>query len=285
MMKIFLAGATGAIGRLLVPLLVQAGHEVYGTTRSPSKTASITAAGGHPIVVDALDRDGLFAALAAAQPEVVLHMMTDLNDRNFAANTNLRIEGTRNLVDAALAAGSVKRIIAESIAWMYGAGDAPATEDEPLDVNAPEGRLRGVKAVQALEQAAAEIPISIILRFGIFYGPATWYARDGFTADQVRRGELPASDAVTSFIHVADAAQAVLQSLDWPAGIYNITDDEAAAGKDWLPIYANLLGTPQPPIKNGAESWERGASNTKARAHGWQPQYLTWRNGFLADLT
>lgn len=284
-MRIFLAGATGAIGRLLVPLLVQSGCEVYGTTRSAAKAASITAAGGHPIVVDALDRDGLFAALAEVQPKVVLHMLTDLNDRNFAANTNLRIEGTRNLVDAALAAGSVKRIIAESISWMYGSGDAPATEDEPLDVNAPEARLRGVKAVQSLEQAASELPNSIILRFGIFYGPGTWYAREGFTADQVRRGELAASDAVTSFIHVADAAQSVLHALDWSAGIYNIVDNEPAAGTDWLPIYADLLSAPKPPVKNGAEGWERGASNAKAKLQGWQPQYATWRDGFTTDLT
>ncbi len=284
-MKIFLAGATGAIGRLLVPLLVQAGHDVTGTTRRPEKAASITAAGGHPVVVDALDRDGLFAALATAQPDVLLHMMTDLNGRDFAANTNLRIEGTRNLVDAALAAGSVKRIIAESIAWMYGAGNTPATEDQPLDLDAPEGRLRGVKAVQALEQAAGELPTSVILRFGIFYGPGTWYARDGFTADQVRRGELTANDAVTSFIYVADAAQAVINALDWPAGIYNIADDEPTIGKNWLPIYANLLDAPQPPITDGAEKWERGASNTKAKTQGWQPKYPTWRNGFISDLS
>ncbi|MCA0454128.1 MAG: NAD(P)-dependent oxidoreductase [Chloroflexi bacterium] len=284
-MRIFLAGATGAIGRLLVPLLVQSGWEVYGTTRRAEKAASITAAGGHPIVVDALDRDGLFKALAEVQPKVVLHMMTDLNDRDFAANTNLRIEGTRNLVDAALAAGSVERIIAESIAWMYGAGDAPAQEDEPLDLNAPEARLRGVKAVQALETTASELPVSIIMRFGIFYGPGTWYARDGFTADQMRRGELVANDAVTSFIHVADAAQAVIHALDWPDGNYNITDDEPAAAKDWLPIYANLLDAPPPPLKDGAGNWERGASNAKAKAQGWQPKYRTWRDGFINDLT
>lgn len=283
-MRLFLAGATGAIGRLLVPLLVQQGYEVYGTTRRAEKAASITAAGGHAIVVDALNRDGLFKALAEVQPKVVLHMMTDLNDRDFAANTNLRIEGTRNLVDAAVAA-RVKHIVAESIAWMYIAGDSPAHEDESLDLDAPEGRLRGVKAVQTLEETTLQIPTSRILRFGIFYGPGTWYARDGFTADQVRRGELVANDAITSFIHVADAAQAVVQSLDWPDGIYNIVDDEPAAAKDWLPIYANLLDAPPPPIKDGAENWERGASNAKAKALGWLPKYRTWRDGFISDLT
>ncbi len=283
-MKVFLAGATGAIGRLLLPMLVNAGYEVTGTTRSATKTASIAAAGGRPVVVDALDRDKLFAALAEAQPDVVIHMMTDLNGRDFAANSKLRIEGSRNLVDAAQAVG-VKRMIAESISWMYAAGEAPATEDEPLDLTATGSRGRAVAAVQALEQAVTEMPVGVILRFGILYGPGTWYSLDGLTTEQIKQGELVANDAVTSFVHVADAASAAFAALDWSAGVVNVVDDEPASAKEWLPLYASLVGASQPPAQNGASAWERGASNVKARHLGWKPQYPSWREGFIKALT
>lgn len=283
-MKIFVAGASGVIGRLLLPLLVENGMEVTGTTRSPAKLASIAAAGAQPVVVDALDRNSLFAALAEAQPDVVVHLMTDLSDRNFAANSRLRIDGTRNLVDVAKTLG-IKRMIAESISWVYAAGTAPADESEALDTGADDPRSRTVMAVQALEQAASELPIHVILRFGLLYGPGTWYAPDGFTTGQVKRGELLAADGVSSFVHVADAARAAYEALNWPTGVYNIVDDEPAAGKEWLPLYANLVGAPEPPIAGAKAGWERGALNTKARAQGWQPRYPTWREGFEAVLT
>jgi len=283
-MKIFLAGATGAIGRLLGPLLINAGHEVIGTTRTPAKTALITAIGGQPIVVDVLDREAIFAALEAERPDVVIHQLTDLSTRDFAANTRLRIEGTRNLVDAALATG-VQRMIAESIAWMSAPGTGPAHEDEPLDHEAAESRRRSVLAVQSLEQAVAEIPIGVVLRYGLLYGPGTWYARDGLTTEQLQKSVIEASDSVSSFVHVEDAAHAALDALDWPAGIYNIVDDEPAIGTEWLPLYAALVGAPTPPVKSGKADWERGASNAKAKALGWQPQYPTWREGFKAALS
>src|ERR1041385_6124919 len=252
-MKIFLAGATGAIGRLLVPLLIKAGHEVTGTTRSAARSQQIAAMGAQPVVVDVLDRDGVFAALRAAQPDVVIHQLTDLTGRDFAANTRLRIEGSRNLVNAALAVG-VQRMIAESISWIYVAGQGPAHEDEPLDVPR-------VVAVQSMEQAVAEIPVGVILRYGILYGPGTWYSRDGLTTEQIRNGEIEANDAVTSFLHVADAAQAALLALDWPAGPLNIVDDAPAPAHEWVPVYASLVGAPPPPVESGALGWERGASN------------------------
>ena len=283
-MKIFLAGATGAIGRQLVPLLVKAGHEVAGTTRSADKTDPIAALGGRPVVVDVLDRDSLFAAVRAVKPDVVIHQLTDLADRDFAANSRLRVDGTRNLVDAALAVG-VKRMIAQSIAWIYVPGSEPAGEDEPLDLDAPGSRGRTVAAVQSLEQAVAEVDVGVILRYGILYGDGTWYSRDGLTTDQVRRGELTANDEITSFVHVDDAAQAAVMALDWPSGAVNIVDDEPAAGREWLPVYAQLVGAPPPPAEPGAPGWARGASNAKARELGWRPMYPTWREGFKAVLT
>jgi nucleoside-diphosphate-sugar epimerase len=282
-MKIFLAGATGAIGRLLVPLLINAGHEVVGTTRRPIKTGDITALGARPIVVDALDRDAVFAALEAERPEVVIHMMTDLAGRDFAANSRLRIEGTRNLVDASLAVG-VERMIVESIAWIYVPGDVPAREDEPIDVDAPGSRGRAMAAVQSLEDAVAEMPVGITLRYGILYGPGTWYAGDGLTTEQIKRGEIAANDAATSFLHVADAAHAAFQALAWPAGAYNIVDNEPASAKEWVPLFASLIGAPAPPVKAGREGWERGVSNTKARQLGWSPLYPSWREGFAKEL-
>jgi nucleoside-diphosphate-sugar epimerase len=234
-------------------------------------------------VVDALDRAGMFAVLHAELPDVVIHQLTDLSGRDFAANARLRVEGTRNLVDASLAVG-VQRLIAESIAWVYAPGQGPAREEDPLDFDAPPPRRSTVAAVHSLERAVAEVPAGVILRYGILYGPGTWYSRDGLTTEQVRRGEIEANDAVTSFVHVADAAQAALLALNWPAGPVNIVDDAPAAGTDWVPVYANLVGAVPPPIKPGALPWERGASNARARQLGWNPQYPTWREGFKTAL-
>ena len=282
-MRIFLAGATGAAGRLLLPRLVQAGHTVTGTTRSASKTGAIAAAGGRPLVVNVLEREALFAALRDERPQAVIHMLTDLAGLDFAANSRVRQEGGRNLVDAALAAG-VERMIGESIAWIYAPGTGPAHEDEPLDAEAPLPRVRMVGVVRAAEQAMAEMPVGVVLRGGIFYGPGTWYARDGLTTEQVRRGEIAANSAVTSFIHVADMARAALLALEWPAGPVNIVDDEPAPGSEWVPYYASLVGAPPPPVTAGAEPWERGASNAKARGLGWQPEFASWREGFKLAL-
>ncbi len=282
-MKIFLAGASGAVGRILLPLLVEAGHEVAGTTRRHERAAQIASQGGRPLLVDMLDRDSVVAALQTERPEVVIHQLTDLSARDFAGNSQLRIEGTRNLVDAALAAG-VQRMIAQSIAWVCVPGEGLSTEDDALDLDAPPPRGRMVAAVQALEQAVAELPVGVILRYGIFYGPGTWNAPDGLTTTQIRQGELEATDAVTSFIHIKDAAQAAVQALDWPAGPVNIVDDQPAAGTEWLPVYARLVGAAPPALKPGREDWERGASNARAKALGWTPIYPSWREGFALVL-
>jgi nucleoside-diphosphate-sugar epimerase len=283
-MKIFVAGASGAIGRALVPLLVQTGHTVVGMTRRAANVAMLRALDADPVVVDVFDRAALFAAVQAARPDAVMHQLTDLRVRDLAANTRIRMEGTRNLADAALAAG-VGRIVAQSLAFAYAPGAGPATEDTPLDLDAPPPRRGAAPGVQALEQTIAAIPAAVALRYGVLYGPGTWYARDGMIAEQVRLGTLPATEGVTSFIHVADAARAALLALDWPSGPVNIVDDEPAPGTDWLPVYAAVLGASRPPVQAGAGRNERGASNAKARRDlGWQPLYPTWRVGFRAAL-
>lgn len=273
--RIFLAGATGAIGRALVPLLVSAGHDVAGTTRFPPKAAQIQSLGARPVVLDVFDRDAVFASIRAERPDAIIHQLTDLSAFDLAANARLRVTGTRNLVDAALVAG-VHRVVAQSLAFVYAPGSDLAREEDPID---------DVAGVPALEAAVGEVSEGVILRYGSLYGPGTWYARDGLFADRVHRRELVATDGVTSFTHVADAARAALLALDWPDGTVNVVDDEPAAGKVWLPDYAAILGAPPPPVQDGSAPRERGASNAKARnLLGWEPLYATWRNGFRAAL-
>jgi nucleoside-diphosphate-sugar epimerase len=282
--KVLVAGATGVIGRRLVPLLLAAGYEVVGTTRDPSKADQLLRLGAGAVVVDAFGRDGLLAALEAARPHAVIHQLTDLRERDLAANARLRIEGTRNLVDAASAVG-VRRMVAQSIAFAYAPGDGPAREKDPLDVDAPSPRRETVLGVQALEQAVLDLPEGVVLRYGLLYGPGTWFASDGPVADQVRRGERAATDGVASFIHAEDAAQAALQALSWPPGVVNVVDDEPAPGRAWLPVYAAALGAPEPPVRSGSDRGERGASNAKARLElGWNPRYPSWRDGFRLAL-
>jgi nucleoside-diphosphate-sugar epimerase len=217
------------------------------------------------------------------RPDVVIHQLTDLSDRNFAANSQLRIDGTRNLVDAALKVG-VQRMIAQSISWVCIPGEQPAHEDDALDLEATPPRNRTIAAVQSLEKAVSEIAVGVVLRYGLLYGPGTWYSRDGLTTKQIRRGEIVATQAVNSFVHVADAAQAALLALNWPAGVVNIVDDTPAAGTEWVPFYAKLVGAPEPAVQAVRPGWERGESNAKARGLGWNPRYPTWREGFKSVL-
>ncbi len=283
-MRIFLAGAAGVIGRSLVPMLVAVGHEVIGTTRSPAKVDLLASLGARPVLVDVFDRERLLAVLAAERPDAVIHQLPDLSARDLAGNARVRVEGTHNLVDAALAA-DVRRVIVQSIAFVTVPGSEPAREDEPLDLDAPHPRRRTVEGVYALEKAVREVPDAVVLRYGTLYGPGTWYARDGAIAEQVRRGQLTANDGITSFVHVSDAARAALLALTWPTGTFNIVDDEPAPSKEWLPMYAELLGAPPPRIESGRRPWERGAANARARRLlGWQPLYASWREGFRTAL-
>jgi nucleoside-diphosphate-sugar epimerase len=279
-MRIFVAGAAGVIGRRLIPLLVAAGHEVVGTTRTAKKVEVLQTIGATPVIVDVFDREGLTTAVHEAHPDVIIHQLTDLGVRDLAANARIRKEGTRNLVDAAKTAG-VRHFIAQSIAWAYAPGEGPADEHVPLDTEAPQPRRTTIEGVQALEQTTMEIEKGIVLRYGLLYGPGTWYASDGSVTEQVRKGELVADESVTSFLHVDDAARATLLALDWPRGIVNVVDDEPAPGTVWLPVYASILGAPEPAITTGQTRGARGATNTKARnLLDWQPLYPGWREGF-----
>lgn len=282
-MRIFVAGAAGVIGRSLLPKLLQAGHEVIGLTHKEENKTILESLGAQAVIADVYERESIFAAIQAAQPEVVIHQLTSLSQRNFADNSKIRIEGTRNIVDASLTSG-VKQIIAQSISWAYEAGEGPATENTPLDTNASESRMRTIEGIRSLEKAVAEIPNHVILRYGMLYGQGTWYDAAGLMTEEIRQGRLTATEAVTSFLHVEDAANAAALALNWPSGPVNIVDNEPARGIDWVPVFLKsweLLDL----LCIWAEGWERGASNTKARMdYGWSPSYPSWRSGFAQSL-
>ncbi|MCX2971396.1 MULTISPECIES: NAD-dependent epimerase/dehydratase family protein [Streptomyces] len=279
MTRIFLAGATGAVGRRLVPLLVAAGHRVTAATRTAEGVERLRAQGAEPVRLDVLDRDAVAEAVAAAAPEAVIHQVTALSGGSPADNARVRREGTRNLVDAAKRSG-VRRVVAQSISWAYEPGDAPADESTPLDTAAPEPRATSVSGVVALEEAVAELDEHVVLRYGTFYGPGTWYAPGGLMAGKLADGALPAHFGVSSFVHVEDAARAAVQALQWPSGAVNVVDDEPAAAREWVPALAAALGVAAPEPTEGGAGWERGATNSRARELGWRPRFPSWRTGF-----
>ncbi|MCD0450535.1 NAD(P)-dependent oxidoreductase [Actinocorallia sp. API 0066] len=274
-MKILIAGATGVVGRALVPRLVAAGHEVSGTSRRRENSRLLEEMGAHPVIVDVLDARKLKKAVKAERPDVVIHQLTDLSGNDFEANGLLRINGTRNLVDAAKAAG-VETMIAQSIAWLYVRGEEPAVEGDELDPHLPP-----YKSVTALEEAVADMPRGVVLRYGALYGPGTWYAADGEIAAKVKAGELSRGPMWTSFVHVEDAAAAAVAALEWEPGAVNIVDDESATADEWVPAYAAALGAPEPRAHRHAAAQGRPVSNARARALGWSPAYPTWRDGLL----
>ncbi|MEU2624976.1 NAD(P)-dependent oxidoreductase [Streptomyces sp. NPDC007157] len=285
-MRVFVAGATGAVGRLLVPQLLEAGHHVTGTSRSDAGADRVRSQGADAVQVDVFDRHALHEALARTMPDAVIHQLTDLAGADGQATNRLRREGTRNLIDAAKDAG-VAKIVVQSIAWVYAPGTGPADEEVPLDSAAAEPRAAMVDGIRTMEDTAGEMESAVALRYGVLYGPGTWYAPGGSVVaalggdpDAPFLGSVAADDSVTSFVHVADAARAAVDALNWPSGPVNITDDEPARGRDWVPVLAAALHVTAPDSASGAPAWARGASNHLARARGWRPEYPSWRLGF-----
>ena len=302
-MRVFVAGASGAIGTRLVPRLIERGHEVVGTSRSPAGAERIRALGAQASVLDLLDRNAVIAAVVAAAPDAIVHQATALADakfsrnldRSFAPTNRLRTEGTDALLAAARAAGA-HRFVAQSFAsFRYAREGGPVkTEDDPLDP-VPAATTRATNAaMRHLDQAVTEAG-GIALRYGGFYGAAN----DGLLAP-VRKRRFPIvgdGGGVSSFIHLDDAAAATVLALehDGPA-IYNIVDDEPAPVREWLPVLADVLGAKPPRrvprwlarlvageagVLMGTES--RGASNAKAKRElGWTLRYPSWREGFAA---
>ncbi len=309
-MRVFVAGASGAIGRPLVRQLVAAGHEVTGMTRREDRAEEIRAAGARAVVCDVLDIPALEAAVKEAAPEAVIHELTALPPKfspkpEYLAPTNrLRSEGTRNLVAAARAAG-VRRILAESVAFLYApVGDWVKDEEEPLAVGAPGSFGGAVDALGDLERqvGSGEGFEGIVLRYGWLYGPGTYFASDGSQTEDVRKRRFPVigkGEGTFSFIHVEDAAAATVAALErGTPGVYNVVDDEPAPQREWLPVFAEALGAKPPrrvpvwlaklvagraTVANAVGL--RGASNAKAKRElGWQPRYASWRQGFREAL-
>jgi 2-alkyl-3-oxoalkanoate reductase len=310
-MKIFVAGATGALGRRLVPLLRAADHEVTGLTRAPAKVSLLRIMGAEPIVADALDPFAVSKAVRQAKPEIVVHELTSIKkvdlrnfDQGFAATNRLRTEGTDNLLAAARAAG-VRRFIAQSFAgWSFARKGGPVkTEEDPLDPNPPASFRRTLEAIRYLESAVTgETSLEgLVLRYGGFYGPGTAVGEQGWMVNDVRKRRTPiigGGGGVWSFIHIDDAARFTFAAITRGApGIYNIVDDDPAPVSQWLPALAEALGA-KPPRKIPA--WiarlvigdavvfmtdVRGASNAKAKqAFGLNLIWPSWRDGFKEGL-
>jgi nucleoside-diphosphate-sugar epimerase len=311
-MRVFVAGATGALGRPLVPRLVAAGHEVVGMTRSETKRELVRSLGATPAVADALDPDAVARVVAETEPEVIVHQLTALGgavdfrhiDRYFAQTNRLRIEGTDHLLAAGRAVGA-RRFVAQSFAGWPAAssGGAVKTEDAPFDPE-PAEKLRPVlDAIRYLERAvtSADWTEGVVLRYGGFYGPGTSLGRDGGdVTDAIRRRKFPLvgdGGGIWSFIHVEDAADATVAAVEHaPPGIYNIVDDEPAPVADWLPAVAEALRAKPPRrvprwlgriLAGEAATFmmteSRGASNAKAKRElGWSPSHRSWREVLVA---
>jgi 2-alkyl-3-oxoalkanoate reductase len=305
-MRVFVTGATGALGRHLVPALVTAGHDVTATTRMPGKVAQLRAAGAEPVVLDGLDREAVTAAVLAAAPEVIVHEMTALAglrsirnpDKTFAATNELRTRGTDNLLAAAAQAGT-RRVIAQGYA---GAGpdrrSGPLkTEADPSDLRPIRSAMQGPAAITYVEKTVPrEAPEGIVLRYGSLYGPGA----SDFLLDMLRKRQVPmigGGTGVWSFIEVTDAAAATVAAAGQGApGLYNVVDDDPAPVAEWLPYLAQVAGA-KPPLRLPAwlgrllagefvvaqMTTSRGYSNQKARKElGWVPRYPSWREGFRA---
>src|SRR5215213_8368093 len=310
-MRVFVAGATGAIGRQLVPRLVTAGHEVHGMTRSESKRALLFELGAVPVVADALDPDQVAKAVAGARPDVIVHELTAIGaidmrhfERDFAPTNRLRTVGTDHLLSAGQAVG-VRRFVAQGIAT-YGAyartGGPIKTEEHPLDPTPAREMRETLAAIRHLEKAVlgAEWTEGIVLRYGVFYGPGTSLAPGEEQFELVRRRKFPVvadGGGVWSFIHIADAAEATVAAVErGRRGAYNVVDDDPAAAAEWLPALARELGAKKPMRvprfvgrlfagEAGVTMMTdiRGASNAKARRElGWRPAHPSWREGFAA---
>ncbi|MEI8408863.1 MULTISPECIES: NAD-dependent epimerase/dehydratase family protein [unclassified Kribbella] len=306
-MRVFVTGATGALGRHLVPGLVAAGHQVTATTRSHGKVAGLLEAGAEPVVVDGLDREGVIAAVCAAEPEVIVHQMTALAemrnlrnvDKVFAATNTLRTRGTDNLLAAAERAGT-RRVVAQGHNFVYEQSGGPVkTETDPLISKPVSSAVQTMAAMKYVDQTVPlKAPEGIVLRYGTFYGPG---ASDALV-ELVRKRQMPivgGGTGIWSFIETSDAAAATLAAVErGEPGVYNVADNDPAPVAEWLPYLAELAGAKHP---MNVPAWlgkllagefvlaqmttARGVSNEKARTKlGWEPKYASWRDGFRASV-
>jgi 2-alkyl-3-oxoalkanoate reductase len=308
-LRVFVAGASGAIGRPLIAKLVAAGHEVTGTTRKEASAEAIRAAGAKVAICDALDAAAVEEAVSAARPEAIVSELTSLpRDYNlrtidYEPTNRLRVDGGRNLIAAGRKVGA-RRYISQSIAFVYEPEGDWVKDESARTFIEPPGRFgSALDATLTSEREAlnAEGMDGLVLRYGQFYGPGTHFDRDGSISQQIRSRRFPIvgkGSGVFSFIHVDDAADATVAAVGrGPPRIYNICDDDPVPMRDWLPVFAEALGAPRPfrvpvvlaRLLGGPGvamiTQLRGASNAKAKRElGWRPAHPSWRQGFREAL-
>jgi nucleoside-diphosphate-sugar epimerase len=312
-MKVLVAGATGGLGRSLVPQLIAAGHDVTGMTRSESGASSVRSFGADAVLADGLDADAVRAAVEKVRPEVVVHQMTALKggidfkhfDDSFAMTNRLRTEGTDNLLAASQAAG-VRRFVVQSYAgWnLQHGGSATKTEADPPDPNPAPAQRQTMAAIKHLESAVlnADGIEGVALRYASFYGPTGDIGKGGSMVEMIQKRRLPLigdGTGVWSFIHYDDAASATVKAVESDVtGVFQIADDDPAQAAVWLPEFARILGAKPPrhvpawlgrlavgDVGVAAFTEIRGADNTLAKqTFGWQPGYASWREGFRDGL-
>jgi len=311
-LKVFLAGASGVIGKPLIPALTDAGHEVTAITRSEQSAEAIRAAGAEAVLGDVLDPGKVRDAVTAARPEVVVSHLTklppNLNPRNmkdaYPGNNLVRSQGNANLLAAAREAGA-KRIVVQNVCFFYAPEGGPIkSEDAPLISEGPDYVLESIAVHTEMERSiteAADVE-GLVLRFGYWYGPGTSFAADGWGGGEVRKRRFPIvgdGGGLFSFCHIDDVVGATLASLsEGGPGVYNVCDDDPAPVREWLPAFAAAIGA-KPPRRvplwlarmfsggYGATMMTRlrGASNAKAKRElGWTPRYPSWRQGFREAL-
>ena len=301
-MKVFVAGATGAIGRPLMERLTAAGHRAFGLVRSKDAKSKLAEAGGEAVIGEALDSASVLAAVESVRPDVIINELTSLpqhytpTDMKAAAerDARVRLEGNRNLLAAALQTG-VRRFMVQSAGFWYAPGEGLADENESLAFNASSAIAAGSQRYAELEAMVLGRPefAGVALRYGFFYGPGTWFTTEGDVGQQVREQKVPIigqGQGVSSWIHIDDAAEATVRAIDGPAGVYTIVDDAPSEQRVWLPAFARYCGAPEPPQVSEEQALQaagadavyyatrlRGASNAKAKRElGFSPRRLEW---------
>lgn len=258
--------------------LLKEGYEVAGFTTSQKGKEKLVDIGVIAYIGDILKYDTVETAISDFKPDIIMNEITDLRQVDMSANTKVRVEGTKNLVDAAIK-HDVTHIQSQSIAFSYESGDGLATEDTPLDYNSMGNRKITVEGVEGLENETSRIKKHIILRYGLLYGPGTWYGKDGMIYNQFMNNHVSMTDGVQSFIHIDDAVEIAIQALNFDTGVYNIADDEPVKGDVWAKWYAKTLNaTPDIEIES-APPFERGVSNEKFKKQGGKLLYPTWKVG------
>jgi nucleoside-diphosphate-sugar epimerase len=312
-LKVFVAGSTGAVGKVLVPHLVENGHEVVALVRSTQKAKAFEAIGAKVVLADVLNKEELTATITRTEPEVIIHQLTALAstinfrkfDQEFALTNRFRTEVTDTMLAAARLVGARRLIVQSFCGWLFAREGGPVkTEDDPLDPNPPASFRKTLAAIKYLEDTVRRSTDvqALALRYGIFYGPGTGIAKDGPIVDLVRKRRLPIvgdGAGIWSFIHIRDVARVTVAAITrGEPGIYNVVDDEPAPVSTWLPALAKAVGAKPPfrvpvwlgklAIGDGSVSMMteiRGGSNAKAkREFSWQPIYPSWRLGFIDGL-